>query len=117
MDLALDFWTNSDNSLLSGYRRLEEIVRERTGITHHGTKLFSQAFNPDGGALTWKDADDGERTGRMQLFTGTYAAHRNPRAHRKPTDRPVALLREFFLLNHLYGLEKDSIPNPQAKMR
>lgn len=117
MDLALDFWTNPDSSLLDGYRRLEDIVRERTGITHPGTKLFSQAFNPGGGALTWKDADDGELAGRMQLFTGTYAAHRNPRAHREPKGRSAELLREFLLLNHLYALEKDAIPNPDAKIR
>jgi hypothetical protein len=114
MDLALVFWKNPDNSLLAGYRRLEDTVRERTGIAHHGTKLFSQAFNPDG-ALTWTDADSGERTGRMQLFTGTYAAHRNPRAHREPKDRSAALLNEFLLLNHLYVLERDSVPNLESK--
>ena len=117
MDLALDFWTNPDSSLLDGYRRLEDIVRKRAGISHPGTKLFSQAFNPSGGALTWKDADDGELAGRMQLFIGTYAAHRNPRAHREPKGRSAELLREFLLLNHLYALEKDATPNPDAKIR
>lgn len=117
MDLALVFWENPDNCLLAGYRRLEDIVRERTGIAHHGTKLFSQAFNPDGGTLTWKDTDNGERTGRMQLFTGTYAAHRNPRAHREPKDRTAALLSEFLLLNHLYALERDSVQNLESKLK
>jgi hypothetical protein len=117
MDLALDFWKHSDNSLLGGYRRLEDIVRARTGIAHHGTKLFSQAFNPDSGALTWTDSDDGERAGRLQLFTGTYAAHRNPRAHREPKDRSAALLNEFLLLNHLYVLERYSVPNPESKIK
>jgi len=117
MDLALEFWKNPDNSLLAGYRRLEDTVRQRTGIAHHGAKLFSQAFNPDGGALTWTDADEGERAGRMQLFTGTYAAHRNPRAHREPKDRSAALLTEFLLLNHLYVLERDSVPNPASKIK
>ncbi|MFZ0632267.1 MAG: TIGR02391 family protein [Acidobacteriaceae bacterium] len=117
MDLALEFWKNPDNSLLDGYRRLEDTVRRRTGIAHHGTKLFSQAYNPDGGALTWAAIDEGERSGRMQLFTGTYAAHRNPRAHRQPKDRSAALLTEFLLLNHLYGLERDSVPNPDSKIK
>lgn len=117
MDLALGFWTNPDSSLLDGYRRLEDTVRERTGITHHGTKLFSQAFNPDSGALTWEGADDGELAGRMQLFTGTYAAHRNPRAHREPKGRSAELLREFLLLNHLYVLEHEAIPNSAAKIK
>ena len=109
MDLALEFWNSPDNSLLVGYRRLEDIVRERTGIEQHGTKLFSQAFNPGGGALTWADGDDGERAGRMQLFTGTYGAHCNRRAHRELRTYSVELLAEFLLLNHLYCLELEAI--------
>jgi hypothetical protein len=108
IDLALSFWSSPDNNLLLGYRRLEDIVRRRTGIDQHGAKLFSQAFNPSGGALTWNDADDGERSGRMQLFTATYSAHRNPRAHRELSSREKELLSEFLLLNHLYRLEKES---------
>src|SRR5579863_6647105 len=60
MDLALDFWNGPDNNLLVGYRRLEDIVRQRTAIEQHGTKLFSQAFHPGEGALTWEHVDDGE---------------------------------------------------------
>lgn len=109
MDLALDFWNSPDNSLLVGYRRLEDIVRERTAIEQHGTKLFSQAFNPSDGALTWDEVDDGERAGRMQLFTGTYGAHRNRRAHRELRTHSEELLAEFLLLNHLYCLERDAV--------
>jgi hypothetical protein len=109
MDLALDFWNSPDNNLFVGYRRLEDIVRKRTEIEQHGTKLFSQAFNPGGGALTWADVDDGERAGRMQLFTGTYGAHRNRRAHRELPAHSEELLSEFLLLNHLYRLEKEAI--------
>jgi hypothetical protein len=109
-DLALSFWGSPDNSLLLGYRRLEDIVRERTGLKqHHGSRLFSQAFNPRDGTLTWKDLDEGERAGRMQLFIGTYSAHRNPRAHVELGSYAEELLREFLLLNHLYRLEKDSL--------
>jgi hypothetical protein len=109
MDLALDFWNSPDNSLLVGYRRLEDVVRERTAIEHHGTKLFSQAFNPGDGALTWEHVDDGERAGRMQLFTGTYGAHRNRRAHKELRTHSGELLAEFLLLNHLYCLERDAV--------
>jgi hypothetical protein len=109
MDLALDFWNSPDNSLLVGYRRLEDIVRERTSIEQHGTKLFSQAFNPSDGALTWEYVDDGERAGRMQLFTGTYGAHRNRRAHKELRTYSEELLAEFLLLNHLYCLERDAV--------
>ena len=92
-----------------GYRRLEDIVRKRTGLDQHGAKLFSQAFNPTGGALTWNAVDDGERAGRMQLFTGTYSAQRNRRAHVEMGSHAEELLTEFLLLNHLYRLEKDSV--------
>jgi hypothetical protein len=109
MDLALEFWNSPDNGLLVAYRRLEDIVRKRTAIKHHGTKLFSQAFNPVGGALTWEHVDDGERVGRMQLFTGIYGAHRNRRAHKELQTHSGELLAEFLTLNHLYRLEREAV--------
>jgi hypothetical protein len=109
IDLALDFWNGPDNNLLLGYRRLEDIVRDRTAIEQHGTKLFLHAFNPGDGVLTWEHINDGERVGRMQLFTGTYGAHRNRRAHRELRIHPEELLAEFLLLNHLYRLERDAV--------
>ena len=114
MDLALDFWNNPDNSLLVGYRRLEDIVRNRTAIEQHGNKLFSQAFNPSDGTLTWEHIDDGERAGRMQLFTGTYGAHRNRRAHREVPTHSEDPLSEFLLLNHLYCLERDAVEHDRG---
>ncbi|MGC2209985.1 MAG: TIGR02391 family protein [Candidatus Korobacteraceae bacterium] len=110
MDLALSFWDDPDSKLMLGYRRLEDIVRGRTGSEQHGAKLFSQAFNPSGGVLTWI-GDDGECSARMQLFTATYGAHRNPRAHRELGSHAQKLLSEFLLLNHLYRLERDSVAN------
>lgn len=106
-DLAISFWQDPDERLLRGYRRLEDMVRERAKIDEHGSKLFSMAFNPDGGKLTWKDVSRAERVGRMELFTGTYMAYRNRRAHHEPK-RGERLLEEFLLLNHLYILEKES---------
>jgi hypothetical protein len=109
MDLARDFWNSPDNSLLLGYRRLEDIVRERTASDQHGIKLFGQTFNPSDGVLTWKKIDDGERAARTQLFTGTYGAHRNRRAHKELRTHSEELLAEFLLLNHLYRLERDAV--------
>lgn len=107
-DLAISFWEGADDRLLTGYRRLEDILRQRTGIDEHGTKLIAQAFAPNGGKLSWKEASDAERGGRMQLFMGAYTAYRNRRAHRESRDRAEKLLTEFLLLNHLYQLEKES---------
>ncbi|MCI0557728.1 MAG: TIGR02391 family protein, partial [Nitrososphaera sp.] len=100
IDLAISFWEDPDERLLTGYRRLEDIVRKRTGIDEHGAKLFSQAFVGPTAKLGWKDADGGERTGRASLFTGAYMAYRNPRAHREVGDDANDQLAEFLLLNH-----------------
>ncbi len=107
--LAISFWKDPDASLLTAYRRLEDIVRARTGLDEYGVKLFSQAFNPDNGKLTWAKLDKGERVGRMQLFTGTYSAHRNNRAHRESATISAEALSELLLVNHLYGLEEDAV--------
>jgi uncharacterized protein (TIGR02391 family) len=108
VDLAMAFWDDPDDSLFKGYRRLEDIVRKRTGIVEDGAKLFSQAFKQDEGKLTWKEVDEPERIGRVNLFTGAYMAYRNRRAHRECKERSDKLLLEFLLLNHLYALEKES---------
>jgi len=107
-DLALSFWDGPDEKLLTGYRRLEDIVRKRTRIDEYGTKLFSQAFIGDKARLGWKNLDGGERTGRGSLFTSTYMAYRNPRSHRELNDDGHRQLAEFMLLNQLYLLEKEA---------
>jgi hypothetical protein len=106
-DLALSFWNGPDEKLMAGYRRLEDIVRQRTGIDQHGSKLFSQAFDERTGRLTWRDGDGGERAGKMILFTAAYQAHRNPRAHRELSDGSEDVLSEFMILKQQFRLEKE----------
>jgi hypothetical protein len=110
MDLALTFWTDPDDKLLKGYRRLEDLIRARTGADEHGTKLFSQVFVGSKSKLSWKNIDESERIGRGQLFTGAYMAHRNPRAHKELEGDRNAQLAEFLLLNHLFRLEQEASP-------
>jgi len=107
-DLALSFWEHADECLITAYRRLEDIVRDRTGLTEHGAKLFSQAFVGPTAKLSWKDIDAGEQTGRGNLFTAAFMAYRNRRAHRELRNDRDGQLREFLLLNQLYVLEKES---------
>jgi hypothetical protein len=57
--------------------------------------------------LTWPVNDDGEKNGRANLFTGTFMAYRNPRAHREHSSEE--LLAEFLLLNQLYRLEFEAV--------
>jgi hypothetical protein len=109
-DLDLIFLERPDDILLTGYRRLEDIVRKRTGIDEHGTKLFSQAFHGDKAKLKWEGLSNSERDGRASLFTAAYMAFRNPRAHRELRDGAGSYMMEFLLLNYLYILEEQAMP-------
>jgi hypothetical protein len=107
VDLARSFWNDPDGNLLSGYRRLEDLVRTRTRIVESSAKLFSRVFTGKDALLTWDVSEESEKIGRVNLFTGTYMAYRNPRAHReKPKSE---LLAEFLLLNQLYLLEREAV--------
>lgn len=110
-DLALRFLEEPNDTLLQGFRRLEDTVRQRSDSQEHGAKLFSQAFQGDEAKLIWQGALPSEVVGRVNLFTGAYMAHRNPRAHREMQEDMTALLSEFLLLNHLFRLEANAVPN------
>jgi len=113
-DLALEFFENPDASILNGFRRLEDIVRERMHPDAQSTRLFVQAFVGDKSRLTWKDVDPGEHSGRGQLFTGVYSAYRNPRAHGESQADVSEMLAEFLLVNQLYRLEATAIERPST---
>lgn len=108
-DLALAFWKNPNDSLLTGYKRLEDTLRERIGSRAHGTRLLSEAFGKEQSKLTWKDLDPSEQTGRAHLFAGAFMAFRNRRAHREIRHDSESELTEFLLLNQLYRLEEEAI--------
>lgn len=108
-DLALLFKQDPDSALLKAYKRLEDIIRDRTDLNEHSSKLFSQAFQGDNALLTWNVPDIGEIKGRTNLFTGTYMAFRNARTHRESTENYAQMFREFLLVNELYLLEGEAI--------
>lgn len=108
-DLALLFKQDPDSALTKAYKRLEDIVRERTNLNEHSTKLFSQAFNTSNAPLTWNVPDKSEVIGRANLFLGTYQAFRNARTHReKHEENLIHQYREFLLINELYLLEAEA---------
>jgi hypothetical protein len=107
-DLAIEFWQNPDACLLRAYRRLEDAVRDRTGVQLHGSKLFATVFNPSKPLLAWSDGDPQDQAGRMQMFVGAYATYRNPRAHREIEHHSSELLAELLVVNHLFRLESVS---------
>ncbi|MCU4368299.1 TIGR02391 family protein [Acinetobacter courvalinii] len=109
-DLALLFKQDPDSALLKAYKRLEDIVRTRTGLSEHSSKLFSQAFLPPKACLTWDLPDNSEIDGRANLFTNTYKAFRNARTHREKDENQIHQFREFLLINELYLLEREAFP-------
>jgi uncharacterized protein (TIGR02391 family) len=113
-DLALAFWDNPNDSILTGYKRLEDILRARTSIKTHGTRLFSEAFGKDESKLTWSNIDNAEHAGRAQLFTAAFMAFRNRRAHREIQHNREKELAEFLLLNQLFSLEEEAIERVPA---
>jgi hypothetical protein len=110
IDIALDFVNNPDNSILNAYRKIESIVRERSKLTHESsTKLFAKAFQGDESALCWVNLDSGESKGRASLFTSTFMAYRNNRAHQEPKHNLDDDVREFLLINQLFILEREAV--------
>lgn len=116
-DISLKFEAEPDSCLLVGYRRLEDLVRKRTGLDEHGAKLFSQAFVGPNALLVWKRTDQGERSGRGGLFTSAYIAYRNPRAHVELDHEHRNALAEFLLLNHLFRLEAEALTPIEAEQQ
>lgn len=107
-DLAVRFFDSPDECLMTAYRRLEDKVRERTQSLAHGSKLFSEAFHGSSAPLQWPNVDGGEQAGRANLFTGTYGAYRNPRAHRETNNSAEEQLIEFLAVNQLFRLEREA---------
>jgi len=131
-DLATKFFESPDRVIMDGFRRLEDLVRERIKSVEHGAKLFSIAFGGDDSALMWvrvprerwtadepanvppEALDKSEQAGRMQLFTGAYQAFRNPRAHRVMASTGPDELAEFLMLNQLFLLEAAACERPNG---
>lgn len=120
VDLALSFSENPDGSLITAYRRLEDLVREKTGLaSESSTRLFSKAFQGDMPLLHWDGIESSEQKARAGLFDVVYRAYRNPRAHREAPGHLTQAVREFLLLNELFLLESEAVrqepPQPPLK--
>lgn len=107
-DLALTFDSDFDQAILTGFRRLEAIVRER--LVEKSDRVFAAAFNGEASELSWLNVNASEHAGRANLFVGAYGAFRNPRAHSTAAgDHRSDCLAEFLLLNLLYRLEAAAV--------
>ena len=107
---ALEFETNPDNAIMNGYRKIESIIRERTGLNNESsTKLFAKAFQVDNSVLHWENLDPSESIGRASMFANVFMAYRNNRAHQEPQYNLSDNIREFMLLNQLFILENEAV--------
>lgn len=131
-DLASSFVEEPDQAIINGFRRLEDLMRDRIKSNEHGAKLFSNAFGGDDPALVWmreeaspcavglaatpepQQIEKSEQVGRMQLFTGSYQAFRNPRAHRLLSSTSSSELSEFLTLNQLFLLERAAVEKAES---
>lgn len=113
MDLAIRLHVQPDFTLNTGYRRLETIIREKSKLNLHGTKLFSKAFLGIKSKLYWEDENISEEEGKANLFTSIFKAYRNKRAHQEFFSKPNEVLREFLLINELFILESTSVLRPE----
>ena len=104
LDLAYAFFDDPDTVLHRGYRRLEDTVRERSGLNDHGARLFSRAFGVDQSPLVW-DMHGEDSIVFAQLFVSAFSGFRNARAHRELEGSSEDLAVEFLQLNTLYLLE------------
>lgn len=110
IELALDFDKNPDNAIISAYRKLESIVRDRTGLHNESsTRLLKKAFQVNDSILHWGDLDSGESIGRASLFSNVFMAYRNNRAHQEPRHDLGDDIREFMLINQLFVLESKAV--------
>jgi len=112
LDLAKTFEGNPDHALLTGFRRLEDLVRAKLDRDAPEGRAFATAFSGNRSQLHWEGLSAGEHSGRAQLFTGAYSAFRNPRAHKELDTSGHELLQQFLLLNLLYQLEVAAVRRP-----
>lgn len=113
LDLAVKFRKSPAEQIFRVYRRLEDVIRKRTGLEEHSTKLFSKSFLGKESVLYWPEIGKAEQIGRAKLFIGTYMTFRNPKAHREQNQTLSEQISEFLLLNRLFHLEAESVLRDQ----
>ena len=82
---------------------IETSVREAGGYEQKmiGTDLMNKAFGK-GGPLRDAEANEAEEDGIRSLFSGTIAAYKNPRSHRKvEMDDEMEVMEIIILASHL----------------
>jgi hypothetical protein len=109
IELTFNFFDDPDARLNDAYRKLENILREKTGEKFgFGSVLIKKFFSSQKSALHWESISEKEDEARRNLFTDVYNAYRNRRAHRKEDMPRDEYLEEFLAVNHLFRLEAEA---------
>lgn len=93
-----------DAAVLQAMKAVEVSVRNVGGFANSaiGVSLMREAFAPDKGPLTDKNAERGEQVACMELFAGAIGSYKNPNSHRDVDLNDPAEAAEIILLaNHL----------------
>lgn len=104
IDLTISFWESPDEKIMTAYRRLEDLLRDKTGLNENSRSLISKAYRGEDAKLFWEGIEKSETEGRVQLMIGVFMAYRNPRAHKEIDHNSEEYLQEFLLINHLFNL-------------
>ena len=94
-----------DAAVSQAMKQVEIAIRDATPFNDEtsGVKLARRAFHPENGPLTDMDAEGGEKSAMMELFTGALGTMKNPHSHRNvsltdPGDAAAAILLASYLL-------------------
>lgn len=92
-----------DVAVFQAFKEVEVAVRKatRSSDSSIGVKLMRDAFRPNGGILTDKDADPGEQVALMELFTGAIGHCKNPTSHRNVEMERVSAAQLIVLASNL----------------
>lgn len=112
-DLALKFKEEPNNAIMTAYARLEDILRHKTKTDLFSSNLLKTAFISDKHKSMYKWNVDNEEVSNAigRLFTHIFTVYRNECAHGEINKQYKMQIREFILINELYLLENESIPN------
>jgi uncharacterized protein (TIGR02391 family) len=93
-----------DVAVFQAMKTVEVAVRDAAGLGDSviGVTLMRQAFSPERGCLTDLGAEGGERSARMELFSGAIGCYKNPHSHRDiDLNDPAEAIEIILLANHL----------------
>jgi hypothetical protein len=107
-DLYYEFKNDIDNALTKGFKRLEEIIKQRINNTNDQDIINYTKINKYIEKFKWNDKNDNENENIRHLFNNTFSIYRNNRAHKEINDNEDNIF-EFLLLNKLFLLEKEAI--------